>query len=282
MLLDTDFFNKPEVLQLTARFGDSGPMAILRICAALMNERDASLGTDSINALYLGSACNADKWIQIINFLIKINWLSEVDGKITSKRVAEERARVEQKRSTLSANAKQMLSKCSANAQQLVPDSKSNADQKLSISSDTDTDTDTEKDLDHKETVSPKGKDPLDEFLELAQPHICEPTGSEPWENENEFINAGRRPLKKYPKIFLTASELAQVFQQYESAGIPRENWTEGFQLVQAKLNTPGPHRNTVSAFSWLTSFVKTQLLETAIKKSTLSRVKGYENTARN
>jgi len=138
MLLDTDFFNKPEVLQLTARFGDSGPMAILRICAALMNERDASLDADSINALYLGSACNAEKWVQIVAFLLKINWLSEVDGKITSKRVAEERARVEQKRATLSANAKQMPSKCSANAEQ-----------KQSISSDTDTDTD-HKDLDPK------------------------------------------------------------------------------------------------------------------------------------
>lgn len=277
MLLDTDFFNKPEVLQLTARFGDSGPMAILRICAALMNEREASLDTDSINALYLGSACNAEKWIQIVTFLLKINWLSEVDGKITSKRVAEERARVEQKRATLSANAKQMLSKCSANANQLLPISKSNAEQKLSISSDTDTE-----DLDLDGSKKAATPDPLDECLALAQPFICEPTGSEPWETDNQYVNAGRRPLKKYPKIFLSGHELAQVFQQYEAADIPQENWTEAFQLVQAKLMTDNGFNNSTCAFSWLIGWVKNQLLESVIKTTKLKNVRSYANTARN
>jgi hypothetical protein len=131
MLIDTDFFEKPENVEAVDKFGDEAPAAIMRLILKLINEKEARMKKSQVLAMWRASGTDQGKWAEIMEYYIKCGWLVEQDDWICSVRVGKERARVEQKRSTLSANAKQKLSKSSANEQQSA-----------SKSSDTDTDTD--------------------------------------------------------------------------------------------------------------------------------------------
>lgn len=130
MLIDTDFYEKPENLEAIEIFGDIAPAAIQRICFKLINEREASLKKSQVLAMWMSTGTKKETWIEIIEYYIKCGWLIEENGNLSSARVKQERARVENKRSILSANAQQKHSKSKANEQQST-----------SISSDTDTDT---------------------------------------------------------------------------------------------------------------------------------------------
>jgi hypothetical protein len=131
MLIDTDFFEKPENVEAVDIFGDEAPSAIMRLILKLINEKEARMKKSQVLAMWRASGTAQDKWAQIIAYYVKCGWLVEQDEWICSIRVGKERARVEQKRSTLSANAKQKQSKSLANEQQSA-----------SKSSDTDTGSD--------------------------------------------------------------------------------------------------------------------------------------------
>jgi len=132
-LIDNDFFEKPENLEAVELFGDMAPAAILRVCFKLINEREARMKKSQVLAMWMSTGTKKNTWAEIIEYYIRCGWLVEKDEYLTSVRVGKERARVENKRSILSANGKQKHSKSEANKQQSA-----------SISSDTDTDTVTE------------------------------------------------------------------------------------------------------------------------------------------
>lgn len=130
ILLDTDFFYKPETLTLENKFGSDGPLITLKLLCILMNEQLQSICLAIAEQMLSNLHVNQEKISEIINFLIEIGWLFiDDDGLIYSDRVRSEANRVIKKRKILSANAKQKLSKSSANAKQMQ-----------SKSTDTDTD----------------------------------------------------------------------------------------------------------------------------------------------
>lgn len=47
-----------------------------------------------------------------------------------------------------------------------------------------------------------------------------------------EEIGTGRRPLKKYPEIFLTPGDLAEIFESFDGI-IPKERWKDVFMRVR-------------------------------------------------
>jgi hypothetical protein len=129
LILDTDFFDKPENVEAVDLFGDIAPAAILRVCLKLMNEESATMRKTQVLAMWRASGTDQKVWSEIIEYYLNCEWLIEEDQCIRSARIEKERTRVLQKRETLSANAKQKQSK-----------SKANNKQKESKSSDTDTD----------------------------------------------------------------------------------------------------------------------------------------------
>lgn len=156
MLIDTDFFEKPENVEAVDKFGDLAPSAIMRLCLKLMNEQDATMRKSQVLAMWRASGTDQKVWAEIIEYYISCGWLVEQNECIRSARVGQERARVIQKRETLSANAKQKQSKCSAEVQQSE-----------SKSSDTDTDPEV---LDLKKELAPGKIQPGDlKILEFDQ-----------------------------------------------------------------------------------------------------------------
>ena len=101
---------------------------------------------------------------------------------------------------------------------------------------------------------------------------LAKPTGSEPWERTNAFILANRRPLRKFPEIFISPTELADVIRQYEEAGIV-ERLTDAHSLVSAKVKTAiieGKSPDKISIAAWYMGWVKQQVLDSKTKQKRL------------
>lgn len=120
--------------------------------------------------------------------------------------------------------------------------------------------------------IASKQKD----YLAIAERHLEAADGKSAWENTNQYMTAGRRPTKKFPRIFISAHELAHVLEDYEQAGIPLDRVKSAMILVDSKLASyeiSSKSTASVCVFAWLVSWVKHQLLETLIKEKRLQRV---------
>jgi hypothetical protein len=85
--------------------------------------------------------------------------------------------------------------------------------------------------------------DPLEKYLAQSDPYFDAPT-DQPWTKKNGFINLGRMPLRKYPRLWMTPRTLAEAFQLYESRNIPKQEWNRAIKKVNSKIEsdsiTPG------------------------------------------
>ncbi len=105
---------------------------------------------------------------------------------------------------------------------------------------------------------------PRDPLLADAEARLQAP-GGQPWTQSNAWICAGRRPLKRFPLIFLTPQELIQALQQIRKS-IPPDDVAGVFESCEARLRNKSPQqRDQVSAYNWLTGWC----LEEAIDKAT-------------
>lgn len=98
------------------------------------------------------------------------------------------------------------------------------------------------------------------------------------------FMTTGRRPIKKYPEIWLTPSEYADVLRVYVEAGVPPDKISDGPKKVAAKLRTfkaQGKTTDCVSAYNWLVGWAFTEVLEQQKAVTDKKRSETYLNNAR-
>jgi hypothetical protein len=97
------------------------------------------------------------------------------------------------------------------------------------------------------------------------------------------FMSAGRRPMRKYPDLWMTTTELRQVFELYRKSGIPPSEYKRGFMACASKLATykaTGKPTESVSAFNWLTGFILNDVLEGLKKSNQLEASETYLKNA--
>ncbi len=94
---------------------------------------------------------------------------------------------------------------------------------------------------------------------------LLEDPGGQPWTRENPFMLAGRRPMRKYPRIRIAPGELAGVLEHLEHSPLPPEWWKSVFKAVEARITTwtaQGKPDAYANAAAWLTGFALTDALE--------------------
>lgn len=93
------------------------------------------------------------------------------------------------------------------------------------------------------------------------------------------FLSAGKRPMKKYPDVWLTPLQLAEVAELYEQSGIPRKELHLGFRLVATHVEgalARGRLITTINAHAWLIGHGLTQALEQRAKSLNVKRQEKY------
>ena len=127
----------------------------------------------------------------------------------------------------------------------------------------------------------PPDPEPVDEDEALAYEKLESPDGKD-WANSSVFMNTGRRPMKDYPEIWLTPTELTNVIRDWRAANIPIAKWRKGFLATQSKLKTHelnGKSADRTAAFFWLTGFIRNQLVQEAINDQRLEKVNSNAST---
>lgn len=93
------------------------------------------------------------------------------------------------------------------------------------------------------------------------------------------FATTGRRPMKKYPEIWLTRNELADVFRALLDRGVPSGQFYRVFHKVRSKLITgkaQGRKPEMVASFNWLTGWALEETLREMKAENDLKRSEKY------
>jgi hypothetical protein len=99
----------------------------------------------------------------------------------------------------------------------------------------------------------------------------------------SQFINAGRRPMRKFPEIWLTPQELVLVLDEFMSLNIEKRHKSAIFQRVAARIRTKvgsGLSADRVPAFNWLTGFELTNALQGIKAENDMRRSEKYLSNA--
>lgn len=124
------------------------------------------------------------------------------------------------------------------------------------------------KDLWDKHNAQPI-KDP---YLARALKHLEEPADQD-WTRDNRYILAARRPMRNYPLIMISPSELAEVIRIFEETIPDTKLWRRVFLKTETQLQTYLASRKSIqsiNAFNWLTGWCMDSVLETATKDQRL------------
>lgn len=108
-----------------------------------------------------------------------------------------------------------------------------------------------------------------------AAENALEKDSGQPWTRENSFMLAGRRPLKNYPLIRLTASGFANVIKTHETNGLGAEDTKESLRKVQLRLQSLIEKNQKIdyaNAESWLVGWAMIEQLEKKINVNRLTR----------
>lgn len=125
--------------------------------------------------------------------------------------------------------------------------------------------------------VEPKPPEPEsqpDPYAELALEHLEAPA-DQPWTRTNQFINVGRRPMKKFPNLFFTPEEFAMVCRDYLESGIPERLRLKAFGMASTQVSTHKSRGQPPTGHaSMLVGWIKTQILAEWTAEERLKKVR--------
>lgn len=105
--------------------------------------------------------------------------------------------------------------------------------------------------------------------FERAERQLIEATGSQDWEFENSFMLLGKRPLKKYARIFLSVPELVSIQEKYRAAGV-LEDLKTAAHLVDARLDEwdlKGKNYKNTNLYIWFISWALNDCIDQKEKR---------------
>ena len=93
-------------------------------------------------------------------------------------------------------------------------------------------------------------------------------------QSDSRWVNQGKRPLKKFPLIWLSVPELEAILEKYRRHDLSIEDQRDVFLGVEARLRMKTTlERQRVNPFNWLTGWALHEKLEEVIKQTRLSRL---------
>lgn len=138
---------------------------------------------------------------------------------------------------------------------------------------------------DDKENEARPSLEPVSKFEKAVEEVLVSDDNPE-IQADSRFISAGRKPIKNYPLIWLSKTELIDILTLYEESEIPidkRGIYKQAFRAVQARLLTmkaEGKSITRVSAFNWLIGWALNELLDSQKKVTDLKRSNKYLQNA--
>lgn len=100
----------------------------------------------------------------------------------------------------------------------------------------------------------------------------------------NHYMMAGRRPMKKWPEIWLSPQELVKVLDFFEEVKFEKKHRHRALDLVSSRIKTKmadGVQPERISAFNWITGFQGTEIMQQIKAEKDMQRSGTYLDNAR-
>lgn len=271
---DTDFFDKPKIKGMSHRLGNHSVLFLIRLLCAMGRATKGEISRDAWEAIGLENEYDDNQSRQVIEYCLEKNILGGSLDALTNSRIQEDQAALEKKREATKervAKARQKqgivspIETPAVQPERVIKPVLGLINPNL-IPGHVAVEVNTQKVEETFDTSDPN--------MEIALEKLEKPAGQD-WNRDNRFINAGRRPMKDYPLLWLTPKELSDVIKKLEESDIPIQSYKDLFLKAEAKLTTysaQGRSAQSVSVYNWLTGFLFDELLERTIKETRLAK----------
>lgn len=290
IIFDTDFFNRPRTRKLIKKCGLTAPTIYMAaICWMAYEKSDICLTAKDIQLLAEDLAVPPAQIRAVLDACVEIEYLTMYGDTYVSDRLVKELNIVHTKQNNYkSGRAKREQKQDSRESSPILKvDSRieTNPQSELRMrevrkEQEQEQEEEQEKELEQEQEAERPDRDALTEQAENA----LEPPDSEVCLKSTVFVNTGRRPMRKYPEIWITRAELTDTFRLYLDSGIPPDKLKIGFTQVAGKLRTlkgEGKTTNNVSAYNWLIGWALKETLEQVTKVNNLKRSEQYLENSR-
>lgn len=101
------------------------------------------------------------------------------------------------------------------------------------------------------------------------------------WQKSNQWVCAGRRPMLKYPDLWITAPELANAIRIFKNKSLPIKHWRGIFETAQANAatkRTNGVNPERYGAFNAITGWILGEALKQLNDEVKINRNRGGED----
>lgn len=229
-LYDTDFFEDAKIQEIEAAFGDAASSWYQRIAFRILREGGPIRFAGAV-AILSKTQCGA-RATEFLELCIEVELFYREGTLISSARADREIEALATKRDKW--REKKRIPKPSPQTPPPFPGDSPENPEGIPEASEKEEEKEGEEDLERDPECIPIGipsePDLPDELAELADAHL----ESVEVAAKRDFNQAmiGRRPMKKYPTIWLEPRELKDAAELYEQQGIPPEHFHLGFRFT--------------------------------------------------
>lgn len=292
IVFDTDFFMRPRTRLLIKEHGiEAASIYLAAICWMAYEESSDTIGSESVELLAIDLGVSPEKVKTVLHACVSLGYLELTDDGWHSARLSQELETVKTKQANYAAAAKNReaakRSKSEQDSARLTKTENNPAPLskiehvRKEQEQEKEQEEDQEKEPEQERTAPPDIPDP--ELAKFADRHLRKATdldicGHPLW------VGAGKRPMKKYPHLWLTPLQLRQAADLYEKMGIPPADWHLGFAFVATRIDhalEQGKSITGIDAYSWLIGFGLTHALEQLSKSLKVKREQGYSEGKR-
>ncbi len=295
-LIDVDLAHKPKMMALEDEFGPLVRLFFMDLICAMSRATMARIPKGCARSLARRVGL-VDQFELIITYCLKNGMLIEEEDQLSNARVIADQEQWFERQLKLRQDAERKRAQTPPKPSTEVPrkfhgDSMEDSRKKHGML-DSDTDTDNE-DLDLEElsasptpqlrlatsdppSASADPPKPLSDLDQWAEDQL-EPESDE-LHRSTLYTTTGRRPMQRYPNIWVTRSGLIAIRELYEGSGIPTKEFPRPFKKVATKLErwlADGKSPDRADAQSWLTGWAFRETLDELKKELDLKRSEKY------
>lgn len=277
LLLDRDFFRKPKILLFMSRFGPSATIWLTDLLGVLSGATNAEIETEVAYCTSVMFGVKNPE--QVMEYLLQHKILiSSRPGYISNIRVIKDQEACALKRDKWKTAKRQQRGQVEDKERTLLGQVSGHGSGPLN----TEILNTEDLNIDLKKNGHPAPKleiPPDDAELVFADAQLEDPE-AENVKFSSVYVNTQRRPIKKYPALWLTPFELKDVFKIAQESGIPRNKLELLFKPVASWAISKKPPDRT-NAFGALTGWGLENALKTLKASTDLQRSETYLNNAK-
>lgn len=277
VLLDVDFLDKPKIVALMTRYGHVSALFLIQVMATLSKATNAEM---DVYAAY-GLACKFSISIEdakaIVAHCVKEGILNLQNEILSNTRVTADQEKLAAARKRKADNQKAYRERVNSNPGDGHVTITEMVTPVTATVTDTVTDTEQYKEIVsrsdvHSESETPPNLDDANRDLwGLSMRCFAPIVGNEPFLKTNAYIQNARRPLKVWPRLWLSQRQVFEIMQEYDSRGLEKSEWERCFNRAQADVGTAmdkGQKPETSKCYQWLIGYILEEAL--GIKKQEL------------